>query len=127
MVISKKKALNVGEKYSFRKNSRQFRETSKNNQISQQSELSQIIIKNKLKEVTSSDINSEVEYYLNAKNLLWVIWRHHKNTYGKRFPDLFEILFEDLDRFILINENMGKKWTSNIDLIRHFEMYCNLK
>lgn len=80
-----------------------------------------------LKDVENYFFTSDAEYYLNAKNLLWVIWRHHKNTYGRRFPDLFEILFEDLDRFILINENMGKKWTSNIDLIRQFEMYCNLK
>lgn len=80
-----------------------------------------------LKDVANYFFTSDVEYYMNAKDILWVIWRHCKSTYGKRLPKELETLIKDLNRFIAIYENSKEKWTDNNDLISRFERYCNLK
>jgi hypothetical protein len=88
--------------------------------------LKETIKKCNLKDLKSECFSSEVGYYMNAKDILWITWRRHKKNYAKRFPNNLETLINCLNSFINMCENSNKKWSDDIDLINHFEMYCNL-
>lgn len=79
-----------------------------------------------LKDLKSKCFSSEIEYYMNAKDVIWVVWRYHKKNYAKRFPSCVQLFCLYLDRYITICENSKKKWKNNMELITHFERFYNL-
>lgn len=87
--------------------------------------LKETIKKFNLKDLKSECFSSEVGYYMNAKDILGLHGYDIKN-YAKRFPNNLETLINCLNSFINMCENSNKKWSDDIDLINHFEMYCNL-
>ena len=109
----------------------QTENSSKRGKISTRFKYSSTTIKSTIKKCNLKDLksecfSSEVGYYMNAKDILWVTWRRHKKNYANRFPNNIETLIKCLNSFITVCENSNKKWSDNIDLINHFERYCNL-